>query len=102
MSIRLKLLCFLGAVVLICPIVLPTAVKWAAYKAAGVSSVQSAIGHQVTLHRDGKSWEGTLTQADYRWNDKWGFFDLAIEIEGRGFISAGLEPAELSDLIVED
>ena len=93
-------LCILGAFLATLVVVVPTVVKRAAYEVYGVQRIQSAIGKQVKLRHDGNTWEGTLTHADFRLNDCWGFLDLDITIEGRGFITTGLGPNELSDLVV--
>ena len=83
-------------------------VKWAAYEAGGAASVRALVGQRVALRRPGdlpagfapgtRIYRGTLTQAHYRLNDKWGFFDLYVRIEGGGSLSTGLRPSDLAGL----
>jgi hypothetical protein len=37
---------------------------------------------------------GTLTYVGYRYNDKWGFFDLEVHLEGESGVWTGLSPSE--------
>jgi hypothetical protein len=76
--------------------------KLAWYEAAGAADVRAAVGKQVTLRlpvgvssfnaRDGIV-RGELLSARYRFNDKFGFFDLEVRVGG---LTTGLSPSELS------
>lgn len=82
----------------------PRGCRWAAYEAAGAASVRASVGQSVSLRlpnsypllRRGTAIEGTLVKAHYRFNDKWGFFDVYVKIEGnKGSIATGLRPSDL-------
>ena len=93
-----------GLGVVLFAIVFPL-LKLAVYEFSGASEVRGAIGKKVEFidpSITGKSYHGTLVDAGYRFNDKWGWFDLHVEVEGNGSISMGLSPYQLDQLMILD
>jgi hypothetical protein len=86
-------------------------VKLAAYEAGGAASIRELVGRPVVLDRpddlpvvlarNTRTFRGTLSKVRYRLNDKWGFFDLYVEINGESSIATGLRPSDLSHLSVD-
>jgi hypothetical protein len=77
---------------------IPSVQKYSQYERADtVPRLRSAVGKQVRLpeHR-GKRFEGTLKKINYRWNDKPGFFDLAVHVEYKTELSGGSHSRGLS------
>ena len=51
----------------------------------------------VFIDSSGQEKEGVLTSSNYRFNDKWGFIDLQIKLQGdTGESSFGISPFELN------
>ena len=98
LSFRKKLLWFICAGVLIQWVV--SVGKLICYETyGGAQKLRELVGKEVALDLDGRTWRGTLKEARYRLNDKVGWFDLKVTVEGETeAISASLSPSDTAKL----
>jgi len=84
--------------------------KYCMYELSGTTSkLRNAIGKEVVLQQltwTIKERKGILTEAKYRWNDTWGFFDLRVSLSYTGeniggHLRTGLSPQEAMNVKVK-
>src|SRR5690606_22852679 len=87
--------CSLATVVATVPLI-----RIAAYEASGAGKVRSAIGKQVAVEYGYGSkkgiYSGKLLDARYRLNDKAGWIELVVHIDGEGgTLRTGISPEQI-------
>ncbi len=110
------LIVLLVMLVLAVPALIKACLYWSSDE---VSAVERGVGRKVKvtwwdpLSRAEKVSQGTLERAYFRINDKWGYFDLCLEIASRGgdatgqnrfvgFESFGVSPSDLRKVEILD
>jgi hypothetical protein len=88
-----------AVVMLLACVILPALFKLAAYECGDVGRLRRMVGTEVRFKANfsghEKTYDGVLKDVHYRLNDKWGWFDLWVAVDGTGMIGTGIGPFEL-------